>query len=51
MGNLPVFKATGLYSLIPGFFLALALVVVVSLCDKDPGQEVRDLFDRAAKAR
>ena len=49
--NLPVCKATGLYSLIPGFFLALALVLVVSLCDKAPGREVTDLFERAAKAR
>ena len=32
-------------------FLALALVLVVSLCDKAPGREVTDLFERAAKAR
>ena len=31
--------------------LALALVVVVSLCDKAPGREVTDLFERASKAR
>jgi sodium/proline symporter len=40
---------TGVYSIIPGFVLALILIVVVSKLDQEPSQEVYDLFDEAKK--
>ena len=39
--------ATGIYSLLPGFFLSLLLIVVVSRMDKAPSKEVTDLFEQA----
>lgn len=43
------FKAMtfGLYELLPGFLVGLAVVVVVSLLDKAPPKEVIELFDMA----
>ena len=49
--NVPVLAATGLYSLAPGFALALAVIVAVSLLDREPSKEVQDLFERAKAAR
>lgn len=40
-----IYAATGLYSLVVGFFLALAVNVVVSLCTKKPAKEITDEFD------
>lgn len=40
-----LYSATGLYSLVLGFFLALAVNVVVSLLTKKPSQEIIDEFD------
>ena len=37
--------ATGLYSLVPGFFLALIINVIVSLVTKAPSKEITDEFD------
>ena len=37
--------ATGLYSLVPGFFLALIVNVIVSLVTKAPSKEIVDEFD------
>ena len=37
--------ATGLYSLVPGFFLALIVNVIVSLVTKAPSKEITDEFD------
>ena len=37
--------ATGLYSLVPGFFLALIINVIVSLVTKAPSKEIVDEFD------
>ena len=45
--NIPALAATGLYSLAPGFVIALAVIVIVSLTDKEPSREVQELFDRA----
>ncbi|MBC8584396.1 sodium/proline symporter PutP [Youxingia wuxianensis] len=45
--NVSFLSGTGLYSLVPGFFIALAVIVLVSLIDKEPSQEVKDLFERA----
>jgi sodium/proline symporter len=38
-------NATGLYSLVPGFFLALIINVIVSLVTKAPSKEITDEFD------
>jgi sodium/proline symporter len=38
-----------IYEIIPGFFAGLLAAVVVSLMSKEPGQDVKDLFDRASK--
>ena len=37
--------ATGLYSLVPGFFLALIINVIVSLVTRAPSKEITDEFD------
>lgn len=37
--------ATGIYSLLIGFFVSLALIVVVSLLTKAPSKEMLDAFD------
>ena len=39
----------GLYELVPGFFLSLATIFVVSLCTKKPSQEIVDEFDMVEK--
>ena len=49
--NIPALAATGLYSLAPGFVLAFVVIVAVSLLDREPSQEVRDLFERAKSAQ
>ena len=36
-----------IYSIIPGFLLALAAIVLVSLLDARPGKEVDELFEKA----
>lgn len=38
----------GLYSLVPGFFLSLLAVVVLSIADKEPSQEIQDEFDKVS---
>ncbi len=40
-----IYKATGLYSLVVGFALALVVNVVVSLCTKKPSKEITDEFE------
>ncbi|MGI5958069.1 MAG: sodium/proline symporter PutP [Massiliimalia sp.] len=42
--------ATGIYSIIPGFGLALIMIVLVSKWDKEPSKEVYELFEKAKKA-
>ena len=41
--------ATGLYSLVPGFFLSLAANAVVSLLTKAPDDTIMQEFDDARK--
>ena len=48
--NVPVLSGTGIYSLAPAFFIALAAVVVVSLITKIDQQKVDELFERTSKA-
>ncbi len=40
-------KSTGIYELLPGFLVGLALCVIVSLMDKKPSAEILDIFERA----
>ena len=40
-----IYKATGLYSLVVGFALALVINVIVSLISKKPSQEMIDEYD------
>ncbi len=45
VGGSTIASATGLYSLVPGFFLSLVLIIVVSLCTKAPSAEIQKEFD------
>ena len=36
---------TGLYELVPGFLVGLAVAYIVSLCTKAPDKAVTDLYD------
>lgn len=38
---------TGIYELIPGFIVSMAVAVIVTLIDKAPAKEVTDIFDAA----
>ncbi|MBC3515410.1 sodium/proline symporter PutP [Neobittarella massiliensis] len=49
--NVPLLSGTGLYSLVPGFALALVAVIVASLLDKAPDKEVLDQFERSLQAK
>ncbi len=44
-GGDTLYAATGIYSLLLGFFISLACIVLVSLCTKKPEQKVLDEFD------
>ena len=41
--------ATGLFSLVPGFFLSLISIVVVSMLTKAPSQEIMEEFEKASR--
>lgn len=45
--SVPVLSGTGVYSLLPAFFLALAAIVVVSLATKIDKDKVDELFVKA----
>ena len=45
MNGATISTASGLYSLVPGFFLALIVNVIVSLVTKAPAKEITDEFD------
>lgn len=49
IGWLAFLSSTGIYEIIPGFLCSLIVAVVVSLCSKEPDDEVKALFDRASK--
>ncbi|MDO4555080.1 MAG: sodium/proline symporter PutP [Lachnospiraceae bacterium] len=42
---------TGLYSLLVGFILSVIVIVVVSLCTKEPSQEILDEFELVASGK
>lgn len=46
----PFLAATELYALIPGFIISVLFTVVVSLIDKEPTQDVKQLFETALKS-
>lgn len=45
--NISLFSSTGIYSLLIGFPVAMLFVYIVSVLDKEPEQEIYDLFERA----
>ena len=45
--SVPVLSGTGVYSLLPAFFLALAAVIIVSLVTKVDKAKVDELFAKA----
>ena len=46
VGGKTLYAATGIYSLLLGFFISLAFIIVVSLCTKKPEQAILDEFDK-----
>ncbi len=40
---------TGLYEIIPGFICSLIVAVIVTLCDKEPSDDIKALFDKSLK--
>ncbi len=44
-GMTSLIGATGLYELVPGFIVSLAVAILVSIFTKEPDKEVVDLFD------
>ncbi len=46
-GFVTLSAGTGIYSLLPAFFLALAAIIIVSLCTTVDKDKVEDLFARA----
>jgi sodium/proline symporter len=41
---------TGVYELLPGFVASMIAAVAVTLCDRAPGKEITDIYDRAVSA-
>ena len=44
-------KGTGLYEIIPGFFIGLLAAIIATLCTKAPGKDVEELYHEAAYAK
>lgn len=51
IGGQTLSAATGIYSLLVGFFLSLILIVIVSLCTKAPSAEIMQEFEDVAAGR
>ena len=49
--NVAVLNGTGIYSLAPAFFLAMAAIVIVSLITKVDTKQVDELFEKAESAK
>ncbi|MCQ2958095.1 MAG: sodium/proline symporter PutP [Candidatus Gastranaerophilales bacterium] len=47
--NIPVLQQTGIYSILPAFFVALIAIILVSLMTTEPQSEIEEMFDRAEK--
>jgi len=41
---------TGLYEIVPAFVLSVTAIIIVSLVDKKPGEEIEEEFDSCAQA-
>lgn len=39
----------GLYEIVPGFIISLALIIIISLLDDKPNQDILDEFDSYTK--
>ncbi|MCI5501217.1 MAG: sodium/proline symporter PutP [Lachnospiraceae bacterium] len=50
IGGKTIYAATGIYSLLVGFFLSLIFIVVVSLCTKAPDDSILEEFEKSKKA-
>lgn len=46
VGGQTPYAATGIYSLLLGFFISLACIIIVSLCTKEPEQAILDDFEK-----
>ena len=51
VGGQTLGAATGLYSLVVGFAISLALILIVSLCTKEPDAEIIREFEDVAAGR
>lgn len=51
VGGQTLGAATGLYSLVVGFFLSLACIIIVSLCTPAPSAEILQEFEDVEKGR
>lgn len=49
MGGQTLGAATGLYSLVVGFAVSLLLIIIVSLCTKEPDREMQQEFEDVAR--
>lgn len=49
VGGTTLYKATGIYSLLLGFFVSLACIFVVSLCTKKPDPEIIEEFEQVGR--
>ena len=46
-GGKTIYAATGIYSLLVGFAVSFAFIVIISLCTKAPGQDIINEFEKA----
>lgn len=44
-------SATGIYEIVPAFIISCIVIVGISLIDKEPGEDVTSLFDKALKVK
>ncbi len=47
----PVVTSLGIYELIPGFIVSMAVAVIVTLIDNPPAKEITDIFDDATDGK
>ena len=49
IGGQTLGAATGIYSLLVGFLFSIVVIVIVSLCTKEPSKEITAEFDRVSR--
>lgn len=47
IGWLLFLSSTGIYEILPGFVASMIAAIIVTLCTKEPSEEVKELFDNA----